>query len=112
MPILNQIYKNKRNIFILLITLITGFLFAYVINYLPRNRTYRQELDLFIGKKCYHIHHWITLGIILGVFLIGYYNKSIILFYSVVGIMLGLIFEDFLFRDFLKIRNNCKVNKF
>ena len=96
---------------LLFISIILGFILLYLINYLPEKKdkknTYILELYLFINGQCYHIHHWITLSIILIlIFLINRIDNIIIL-NIIVGFILGAILEDFLFKDEFKLKNNC-----
>jgi hypothetical protein len=74
-------------------------------------KNFRQELDLLIGNNCYHIHHWIYFTIIIIIIFIGKYI-NIFFFYSIIGILIGFILEDFLFiknMSIFKIKNSCKL---
>ena len=97
-------------------SVILGFIFAYIFNYSPikkhkKDINYRQELDLFIGKTCYHIHHWIYLSVLLIFFCIGKYDDTYYLSNIIMGTIIGFIFEDFLFGDIFWIKNNCNLGR-
>ena len=101
---------------ILISSVVLGFIFAYKFNYSPikkhgKNIKYRQELDLFIGKTCYHIHHWIYFSIMLIFFFIGKYENTNFISNIIMGSLIGFIFEDFLFGDVFWIKNNCNLEK-
>ena len=88
-----------------------SFLFMVLINYLPSFKlpNFRQELDLFIGKNCYHIHHWLSfLLIVLLIVLARNIKKNT--YHLIIGILIGCIFEDFLFRNVFSFRN-CNIKK-
>ena len=98
-----------------IISVIFGFLIGYIFNYSPHKKhgkklRYRQEFDLFIGKYCYHIHHWITLSVLLIVLNLGKYDMDGVLFNFTEWFILGLILEGFLFKDAFKIKNNCNIS--
>jgi len=105
---------NSKELLYPAIFLIIGFTLAYFINYKPnmKNKNERQELDLLIGNKCYHIHHWITFTLIIIILFIGKYIITQSLFFSIIGILFGFILEDFLFtgkKSLFKIKNSCKL---
>ena len=98
----------------LFISMICSFLVMVFINYIPsfKKSTFRQELDLFIGKKCYHIHHWISALFILFIILLVKNIKKKSVYHIIIGTLLGCILEDFLFRNVFSLRNcNIKNNK-
>jgi len=105
---------SEKEFEILISSVVLGFVFAYKFNYSPNKKhgkdiNYRQELDLFIGKTCYHIHHWIYFSILLIVFCLGKYDETYYLSNIIMGALIGFIFEDFLFADVFWIKNNCNL---
>lgn len=84
----------------LLISFVIGFYFMYMINYLPNlNNNTKQKIILYLDDKKYHIHHWLTLSILLIFFILGKYLKNNVFFEIILGILLGLIVEGLLFED-------------
>ena len=83
---------------------ILGFIILVCLNYFPQKKNYKEELDFFIGKHCFHIHHWISLSIIILFMMAGRY-ASLTHYRFLIGILLGAIMEDFLFRNIFNIRN-------
>ena len=110
--IINFVKKHKVyiNYFI---ALLIGFLFAYFANY---NSKTKQVLAFIYKDKCYHIHHWITYGVIILFVLLSKYLAtkyinhiiSIKLDNLILFFLGGLILEDFLYRDIFQIREKCK----
>ena len=88
----------------LLLTGLISFLIMTYLNYLPH--TYPQKLIFHIDDKCYHIHHWI---IGLGLISFGLLMRHINPFwhYIIIAALVGLIAEDFLFRDEFKFLVPC-----
>jgi hypothetical protein len=82
-----------------------GFFGFILLNYIPSRRGVREELDLFIGSNCFHIHHWISCFIMLGLLWFGKSYGKTARFDIVFGILLGIGLEDFLFRNILNVRN-------
>ena len=104
------------HLFLLLATLIC-FLLLYFINFLPvkehkKKNTYILELYFFINNQCYHIHHWITLSVILIIIFLINIIDNIIILNIIIGLILGAILEDFLFKDEFKLKNNCFKHSF
>lgn len=85
-----------------------SFLTLYSFNFLPsKEKNFKEQLDLYIGKYCFHLHHWITTFILIMVLVLGKYSDNDIFRLSL-GVLVGICFEDFLFRDIFKIRR-CGV---
>ncbi len=108
-----KIYKHVYFIFFLLSTFV-GFTIMYIINFKKVKQSHDlQELDLFINGDCYHIHHYITCFVIIISLLIGYKlnSKHIRWLLILIGFLLGIAVEDLLYKDWLKIKNNCSNNK-
>lgn len=100
--------KNKKLIFSI-VAVIFGFILAYVLNFKSKKK---QALMLIWDEKCFHIHHWITYSFIIVIILLTKYY-SISIDYLVVFFLLGLVLEDFLYRDIFQIREKCsKMCKF
>ena len=78
-------------------------------NYYKRNdSTYKlQELILIMNGKCYHIHHFISLSIIIISILLGKYIKNNYIIFSIICLLIGSCLEDFLFKDWYLIKNYC-----
>lgn len=86
-----------------------GFIAMYVMNYQKVEKSNElQEVVLFTNGNCYHIHHYITCGIILLNLIIGYklQHKPMWLL-SIIGVLFGIAAEDLLFKDWARIKNNC-----
>lgn len=81
-----------------------GFFGFVLLNYIPARNEVRNELDLFIGENCFHIHHWISCFIMVAILFFGKYYGDSVGFSIVYGILLGVALEDFLFRNVLNIR--------
>ncbi len=82
-----------------------SFLYNIKLNYIKKP-TYIEELKLYWGNKCYHIHHWITFSIIITLILISMYAPRIIS-YMIIAFSLGSIAEDFLFHDIFILKESC-----
>ena len=110
--VLNKNQKNKYKIlFFVIISLIIGFLIAYFKNYKGRkNKDNLQELILLLEIDCYHIHHFIFLGVIIIMMIISR-HISTEMFYILVFFMIGFSLEDLLFKDWNLIKNNCHKKK-
>ena len=101
---------NKYKYYIInIIAILFGFILAYVLNY---KSTKKQALMLIWNDKCFHMHHWITYGIILlAMLFIKYFPVEID--YIAIFFIVGLILEDFLYRDIFQVREKCsKMCKF
>ena len=83
------------------------FLFGLAIAYKNNFKSSKKnELVLIFQNKCYHIHHWITYGIIImSLYVNQYVDKKFIFILTV--FLLGLIAEDLFYRDILNIREPC-----
>lgn len=85
------------------IVFLFGLAIAYRSNY---KSSTKNELALIWHNKCYHIHHWITYGIIIiSIYLNLYLSKKFI--YLITTFLLGLMAEDLFYRDIFKIREPC-----
>ena len=82
-----------------------GFFGFCILNYFPSKRGVRHELDLFIGANCFHIHHWISCLIMLGLLWFGKYYGESEWFDIVCSVIIGFCLEDFLFRNVFNLRN-------
>jgi hypothetical protein len=82
-----------------------GFGGFILLNYIPSRKGVREELDLFIGRECIHIHHWISCLLMFTILWYGKYYGKTTGFNMLSGILLGMILEDFLFRNIYNIRN-------
>ena len=101
---------NKYKYYIInLFAAVFGFFLAYILNY---KSTKTQALLLIWNDKCFHMHHWITYGILLlAMLFIKYFPVEID--YIAIFFIVGLILEDFLYRDIFQIREKCsKMCKF
>ena len=106
---IKNIYNKYKKYFYYFFAAILGFLIAYFLNY---KSSKKQALMLIWNEKCFHIHHWITYSFIIAIILLTkYYTISID--YLIVFFLVGLILEDFLYRDIFQIREKCnKMCKF
>ena len=115
MKLITNIFNFLINDYVIIfIAAIIGFILAVVINYIPSkhhhmDKSYRQEIDLFIANNCYHIHHWMSLTLVLLFLFIGKFYSDTYFFIILIGLLIGIILEDFLFGDVFKIRNNCNI---
>jgi hypothetical protein len=101
----NRIVSYIKSNYINIILLIIGFLIAFKVNY-QRNPNSKQALMLIFNNKCYHIHHWVTYGLIILIILASKHLKNKYLF-MIIYFLLGLISEDFLYRNILQFRQSC-----
>ena len=102
-------FNKYKNYIINIIAILFGFILAYVLNY---KSTKKQALMLIWNDKCFHIHHWISYSMLLLVILFAKYFPIKIDIY-IIFFLIGLILEDFLYRDIFKIREKCsKMCKF
>ena len=85
---------------------LVSFLITVWINYL-NNSVKIQKLVLRWEEKCFHIHHWLTFSGILIAFVLGRY-LNLAHFNIGVVILLGIIAEDFLFKDVFTICKPCE----
>jgi hypothetical protein len=83
------------------------FLFALAIAYKNNFKSSKKnELLLIWQNKCYHIHHWITYGILICSLYINYY-LPLEFIHIITVFLLGLIAEDLFYRDIFQIREPC-----
>ena len=85
---------------------LVSFLVTVWINY-HNNSVKIQKLVLRWEEKCFHIHHWLTFSGILLAFVLGRY-LSLAHFNIGVVILLGIIAEDFLFKDVFSFCKPCE----
>ena len=90
---------------ILIAIFVLSLAYNIKLNYM-KEPTYLEELKLFWGNNCYHIHHWITFSAIIALILIPIYAPRIIS-YMIIAFSLGAIAEDFLFSDIFIIKEMC-----
>ena len=85
---------------------VVSFAVTTWINYY-NNSVKIQKLILRWEGKCFHIHHWFTFGCLLGALILGrhlkrnHYNILLV-------ILMGIIAEDFLFKDVFIFCRPCK----
>lgn len=75
------------------------------INY-DKKKSYREELKLYWGKYCFHIHHWITYSLFILLILIGKYNSELMV-NTTIAVLLAIILEDFLYGNIFNLREKC-----
>jgi len=109
MEYLKKIYNKHTKSIISLFAVIFGFFLAYMFNY---KSSKKQALMLIWNEKCFHIHHWITYGILLlAMLFVKFFPMDID--YIAIFFIVGLILEDFLYRDIFQVREKCsKMCKF
>jgi hypothetical protein len=95
----------SSTIFIVIAVFVLSLAYNIKINYM-KEPTFIEELKLYWGKECYHIHHWITFSLIIGLILIVQYTPPIIS-YIIIAFSLGAIVEDFLFSDIFVVKEMC-----
>lgn len=102
---------NPQDHIVLFLSITIGFFILYLINYIPVTKNRRNstalELYLFIDNTCYHIHHWLSLAVVLFIIYFINRNDNIKVFNIIFGLILGALLEDFLFKDDFKFKNNC-----
>jgi hypothetical protein len=86
---------------------IISFIFSVLINF-TKASSYKEELILYWGQDCFHIHHWLFMSCFILLLLIGRHCPDFVL-YAFIAILLGAILEDFLYRNVLQIRTSCKI---
>jgi hypothetical protein len=98
----NKLIINNYKIVIFLIS----FFFIFKINYLG-SKNYKQKLVLHLGNNCFHIHHWLTLILLIFLMYFIRYTKYIY-FETLIIIFSAFVFEGLLFGDFYKFfYKNC-----
>ena len=95
----------KNNFYIYGLFFIIALLLAIRVNY-EKKRSYREELKLYWGKYCFHIHHWLTYSLFILLILIGRYNSDLMV-YSTIAVLLAIILEDFLYGNVFNLREKC-----
>ena len=90
-------------IIICVILVIISFVVALRVNYHSKNK---QSLILIYDTNCYHIHHWILYSFIIAIIFLARKLK-IHYIYCIVAILLGQLFEGFMFSDFYIIKDSC-----
>ncbi len=95
----------KNNFYIYGLFFIIALLLAIRVNY-EKKRSYREELKLYWGKYCFHIHHWLTYSLFILLILIGRYNSDLMV-YSTIAVLLAIILEDFLYGNVFSLREKC-----
>ena len=92
---------------IFIVCVILSFSLAYFFNYKNSKSGGLQELILLANKSCYHIHHSITMTLMITCLIIGRYIKSNKTLVAILGVYVGMVAEDFLYKDWFMIKNNC-----
>ena len=86
-----------------LLIFLIAFSLAYMTNFKSDEQ---QEIVMVVGRKCYHLHHWLIFSsIIIGGYLLSFAPKEIL--NIIVSAMLGFIAEGLLYKDFLNIDVGC-----
>ncbi len=84
---------------------ICGFLLFVIFHYIPSKQyNIKMELDLFIKSNCFHIHHWMSTLFIIIFIIIGRYTTKYY-FRFIIGLFIGILIEDFLFRNVFNLYN-------
>ena len=94
-----------RNFYIYGLIFIIALLLSVRINY-DKKKSYREELKLYWGKYCFHLHHWITYSIFIALIMIGKYNSELMV-NSTIAVLLAIIFEDFLYGNVFNLKEKC-----
>ena len=100
-------YLNKN--FIIIIVLILGFVLTY--NRIHTDTTKLQELVLFTNNTCYHIHHYIWMSIIVILIILDRNIRDKKYINIILAFLIGSSLVDFLFKDWMLIKNNCHKKK-
>ena len=68
----------------------------------------KQYFILFWNKSCYHIHHWITISIIISILIVTHHLHHNI-FYGIIACLLGIMMEDLVYplRRIFQIKESC-----
>lgn len=109
MEYLKYIYNKHKKLIKNSFAVIFGFFLAYILNY---KSSKKQALMLIWNDNCFHIHHWISYGILLlAMLFVKFFPVDID--YIAIFFIVGLILEDFLYRDIFQVREKCsKMYKF
>ena len=100
---MKQLLKPE-NIFVVIMFLIS-FAYNIKLNYMKKP-SYIEELKLYWGNHCYHIHHWITFSMVIILILISIFAPRIVP-YTIIALSLGAIAEDFLYHDIFILKESC-----
>lgn len=92
---------------IFIVSVSISFIITYFINYRKGTTSKLQELILLVNNSCYHIHHSITLTLMIACLFAGRYIKNTSTLVGILGIYIGMVAEDFLYKDWYLIKNNC-----
>lgn len=106
----NTVEKYKKMYLltgIIIASISISFIVTYFINYYRGKNSKLQELILIVNNSCYHIHHSITLTLMMVCLLVGRYIKNNSTLAAIFGIYIGMVAEDFLYKDWYLIKNNC-----
>ena len=104
-------YKKYNTYIKICLSLLIGFLVAYIFNFKSNSKGFRlQELVLIMKGNCHHIHHYIWIGAMIISMIIAR-SLSKISFYLLVAFLIGVSSEDLLFKDWNVIKNNCHKSK-
>ena len=107
-------FKYMDNNFLIISGLILGYVITYRINYIKNVdsvNTRLQEGVFFTSNNCYHIHHFMWMGVIIFFILIDreFSNKKYLNF--IISFMLGSSLIDLMFDDWIYVKNNCHKDK-
>ena len=104
-------YKKYNTYIKICLSLLIGFLVAYIFNFKSNRKGFRlQELVLLMKGNCYHIHHFMWIGAMI-ISMIVARSLSKTSFYLLVAFLIGVSSEDLLFKDWNIIKNNCHKSK-
>ena len=104
-------YKKYNTYIKICLSLLIGFLVAYIFNFKSNRKGFRfQELVLLMKGNCYHIHHFMWIGAMI-ISMIVARSLSKTSFYLLVAFLIGVSSEDLLFKDWNVIKNNCHKSK-
>lgn len=94
-----------RNFYIYGLLFILALLLSIRINF-EKKKNFKEELKLYWGKYCFHIHHWIIYSLFIILILIGKYNSELMV-NSTIVVLLAIILEDFFYGDVFSLREKC-----
>jgi hypothetical protein len=97
--------KLPYHLIIYAILFLVAFLLSIRVNY-KKKRWYKEELKLYWGIYCYHLHHFITYSLFIGLILLGRYANSFIT-NCIIILLLGILIEDFMYGNVFKLREKC-----
>lgn len=95
---------NKRYL-----SYVVAFLLGFGITYFfHAGNSGKKKLVLQWDEYCYHIHHWITFLIVMGVLHyvcdISSHTKLLMYYF-----LFGVVCEDLMFKNLLKIKSKCQI---